>query len=127
MPDNESSFRRNPILSVAFGMIENVVPGGMSDTEKALRELVPTLRYLVVAPVALPTRKQMDLIRSFREFEMSNLLQTRQALRTGAVRLGPFPEHLAAETFVPVLLEEGLSVSMEEMTEEEKIKRFGFL
>ena len=79
----------NPILATAMGMLEGVAPGALSDPEKALRDLLPRLRFLVVARVEKPTIPQLEAVRSFDS--ASSLVQIRKALRPVSFALGLFP------------------------------------
>jgi hypothetical protein len=128
MPDENriNNASPNPFLDVAKRLFETVAPGGLNDPEKALRDLVPKLRYVVVERTETPTTKQLQVLRCFSEFEQSNLLQTRRTLQSSPIRLGPFPQELAERSFVPLLLASGLNVSLQELTPEEKEKHLDF-
>lgn len=113
----------NPILATALGMIEGVVPGALDDPEKALRDVVPRLRFLVVAPVEKPTLPQLQALGAFDD--SSSLVELRKALQAGELRFGPFPGDLAERAMMPELVELGLPVSLRELTEAEKTQHFG--
>src|SRR5262245_50609012 len=68
MPDdkNRNETDSNPILSLAMRLFERIAPGRLSDPEGALRDLVPRLRFLVVAQVEKPTVAQPRPTRFYR-------------------------------------------------------------
>lgn len=111
----------NPILATALGMMEGIAPGALDDPEKALRDLVPRLRFLVVKRVENPTISQLEALRSFDS--SSSLVQIRKALQVGELRFGPFPGDLAERGMIPQLTQLGLSVSLRELTEAEKAEQ----
>jgi hypothetical protein len=113
----------NPILATALGMIEGVAPGALDDPEKALRDLVPRLRFLVVERVEKPTIPQLEALRAFDS--SSSLVQIRKALLAGELRFGPFPGDLAERAMMPQLVQLGLPVSLRELTEAEKTQHLG--
>jgi hypothetical protein len=108
-------------------LFEAVAPGSLDDTEQAWRDLVPGLRFLVIARVQSPTTKQLEALRRFSEFERSNLLQIRKALQRSDLRFGPFPRDMAERALVPHLAQDGFTVSLQELTAEEKAKQLEFL
>ena len=113
----------NPILATALGMMECIAPGGLDDPEKALRDLVPRLRFLVVLPVEKPTIPQLEALRAFDGG--SSLVQIRKALQAGELRFGPFPRDLAEQAMMPQLVQLGLPVSLRELTQAEKTQHLG--
>jgi hypothetical protein len=113
----------NPILATTLAMMEGIAPGGLDDPEKALRDLVPRLRFLVVERVEKPTIPQLEALRPFDSG--SSLVQIRKALQAGELRFGPFPGDLAEQAMIPQLIRQGLSVSLRELTEAEKAQHFG--
>lgn len=113
----------NPILATAMGMMESIAPGGLVDPEKALRDLVPRLRFLVVQRVEKPTIPQLEALRDFDS--SSSLVQIRKALQAGELRFGPFPVDLAERAMIPHLVQLGLPVSLRELTEAEKSQHLG--
>jgi hypothetical protein len=115
-PNNDPT--PNPILATALGMIESVAPGALDDPEKALRALVPQLRFLVVERVERPTIPQLEALRAFDA--ASSLVQIRKAIQASELKFGPFPGELAERAFLPELVRQGLSVSLRELTAEEK-------
>jgi hypothetical protein len=90
----------NLILQAAFGLLESVAPGFNDDPEKAYKDLVPRLRYIVVAATQSPTITQLRALQglstSFYGFEGRNLIEIRRALEQGLVRLEPVVEQFAA-------------------------------
>ena len=114
---------QNPILAAALGMMESIAPGGLADPEKALRALVPRLRFLVVQRVEKPTIPQLQALRAFDD--SSSLVQIRKALQVGELRLGPFPGDFAERAMIPHLVQLGLPVSLRELTEAEKSQHLG--
>jgi hypothetical protein len=129
MPEDSDSnkVRPNPLLSAAQQLFEGVAPGSLDDVEQAVRDLVPRLRYLIVGRIQSPTTKQLEALRRFSEFEKSNLLQIRKAIQTSDLRLGPFPGEMAEQALVPVLVQDGFTVSLQELSAEEQAKRLEFL
>ncbi len=119
--ENEKGSNPNPILSAAFGLFEGIAPGALDDPENALRDLLPRLRFLVVARVEKPTIAQLEVLRAFDK--ASSLVQIRKAIQANELRFGPFPGELAERALMPELLRHGLSVSLREMTGEEKAKQ----
>jgi hypothetical protein len=113
----------NPILATALAMMESIAPGGLDDPKKALRDLVPRLRFLVVERVENPTSPQLEALHTFDSG--SSLVQIRKALKAGELRFGPFPGDLAEQAMIPQLLQQGLSVSLRELTEAEKAQHLG--
>jgi hypothetical protein len=113
----------NPILATAFGMMESIAPGGLDDPEKALRDLVPRLRYLIVKRVEKPTIPQLEALRAFESG--SNLVQIRKSLQAGKLQFGPFPGDLAERALIPRLVQLGLPVSLRELTQSEKAQHLG--
>lgn len=75
-----NNLNANPILSFASGLFEAVAPGALDDPERAFRELVPKLRYLVIARIEKPTMAQLEALRSFSELRANNLLRVRKAM-----------------------------------------------
>jgi hypothetical protein len=129
MPEdsNSSKPRPNPLLAATEQMFEAIAPGGLDDTEQAWRELVPRLRFVVIARVQSPTTKQLEALRRLSEFKQSNLLQIRKAIQTSDLRLGPFPEKIAEQALVPALAQDGFTISLQELSAEEKAKQLEFL
>jgi hypothetical protein len=113
----------NPILETAMRMMERIAPGGLDDPEKAWRDLVPRLRFLIVEQVEKPTIAQLEALRAFNSG--SSLVQIRKALQAGELRFGPFPGDLAEQALIPQLVQLGLSVSLQELTQAEKTQHFG--
>jgi hypothetical protein len=120
MSPDQNENQPNSIIATALNFLEAVAPRVTSDPEKALRDLMPRMRYLVVARVEKPTVAQLEVLRGFREFEGANLIQIRKAILANDVTLGPFPGDLVKETLVPMLMSAGLSVSLRVMTPEEQ-------
>ena len=100
-----------------------MAPGGLDDPEEALRELVPRLRFLVVEPVEKPTIPQLEALREFDS--ESSLIQLRKALQAGGLRFGPFTSDLAERALIPPLIEAGLAVSLQALTEAEQAQHLG--
>ena len=117
-PDEE---KPNPLLSMAFGLFDAVVPGALKDPERALRELVPKLRFLVVASVAKPTLAQLEAIRTLDASK--SLVQIRKAIQAGDLTFGPFPGDHAEGGLNPLLAHSGLSVTLRELTAEERARQ----
>jgi hypothetical protein len=113
----------NPLLATALGIIEGLAPGALSDPEKALRDLVPRLRFLVVERVERPTLPQLEALRVFDS--ASSLVQIRKRLQTGELCFGPLAGDLAEQAMIPRLVQQGLSVSLRELTEAEKAQHLG--
>jgi hypothetical protein len=113
----------NPILETALRMIESIAPGGFDDPEKALRELVPRLRFLIVERVEKPTMPQLEALRAFGSG--SSLVQIRKSLQAGKLQFGPFPGDLAGRALIPRLVQLGLPVSLRELTQSEKAQHLG--
>ena len=113
----------NPILETALGMIEAVAPGALTDPEKALHDLVPRLRFLVVGRVEKPTAPQLQMLRTYDSD--SSVARIRKAVQTGEYKLGPFPGDLAEKMVVPQFVSLGLPVSLRELTEAEKAEQLG--
>jgi hypothetical protein len=111
----------NPILETALGILEGFAPGFLNDPEKAWRDLLPRLRFLVVAPVEKPTLPQLEAIRALDS--ASNLVQVRKALQAGNLQFGPYPGDMAERALLPRLAQLGLSVSLRELTEAEKAQQ----
>jgi hypothetical protein len=122
-PDNNQ--KPNPILATALGMIEGVAPGALDDPEKALRDLAPGLRFLVVERVEKPTMPQLEALRAFDK--ASSLVQIRKAVQAGQLQFGPFPGELAERTLMPELIRQGLSVSLRELTAAERAQHLACL
>lgn len=120
----------NPILNMAFALMEAVAPGGLNDPAKAWRELVPRLRYVVIAKTENPSVTQLKAVQSFSSsffnFQGHNLLEIRKALAQGELRLEPAPEDFAAP-LQKTLAETGLQVNLVPLTEEEQAKRLEIL
>ena len=117
----EGKNKSKPILSAAFALFEKVAPGSLLESERAWRELVPQLRFLVIAKTERPTITQLEAIRSLNK-EVS-LVQVRKAIQAGELRYGPFPGHLAKRHMVPQLVKHGLSVSLRQLSHEEKAQQ----
>src|SRR5262245_43193656 len=111
----------NPILFAALRLLENAAPHALSDPEGALRDLIPRLRFLVVAQVEKPTIAQLEAVRALDKGK--SLVQVRKALQAGALSFGPFPGELAERALIPKLTRHGLSASLRELTPEEKAKQ----
>jgi hypothetical protein len=75
----------NPILSTAVRLFKAVAPAAPGDPEKALRDLVPGLRFLVVAQVEKPALAPLIEQKAFSKFA--------RAFRQGSFR--PFLGELA--------------------------------
>jgi hypothetical protein len=117
MPDDEQQ-PSNSLLATALGMIEGVAPGALDDPEAALRDLVPQLRFLAVARIDKPSIQQVRALQAFDA--ASSLVQLRKAIQERELEFGPFPEPAAEQVLVPELREQGLSVSLRELTAAEK-------
>lgn len=113
----------NPILALVLGMMKSIAPGGLGNPEKAWRDLIPRLRFLVVQRVEKPTVPQLRALYAFDR--SASLVQIRKALQAGELRFGPFLGDLAERTMIPRLVEAGLSVSLRELTEAEKTQHLG--
>jgi hypothetical protein len=113
----------NPILAATLGMMESVAPGAFDDPEAALRDLTSRLRYLVIERIEKPTIAQLEALRAFDAG--SNLAQIRKAVQAGQLHLGPFLGELAETVMIPQLVQQGLSVSLRELTEAEKAQQTG--
>ena len=113
----------NPILATALGMIEGVASGALDDPEKALRDLVPRLRFLVVEGVENPTIPQLEALRAFES--SSSLVEIRKALQAGKLRFGPFPGDWAERAIMPRLVQLGLPVLLRALTKAEKAEHLG--
>jgi len=83
-PDKEQN--PHPILSTALGIIERIAPGALDDPAKALRDLVPGLRFLVVERIEKPTVPQLEALRVFDK--ASSLVQIRKAVQAGGLHYG---------------------------------------
>jgi hypothetical protein len=94
---------------------------GTSDPEpeKLLAELLPTLRWLCLDAVPSPTVAQLQLVRTFAPYSTLNLLETRRALMSGMVRLGPLVEDLARSHGERLLTPAGLQWRLVTPTREE--------
>jgi hypothetical protein len=81
---------QNPILSTALRLFEAVAPAAPGDPEKALRDLVPGLRFLVVAQVEKPALAPL--------IEQKALSRFARAFRQGSFR--PFIGELAERALI---------------------------
>src|SRR5262249_17739297 len=119
--DDEDKAKPNSLLSVAFALFAKVAPRGQFEPERAWRELVPQLRYLLVDRIEQPTIAQLEVIRSLNNDK--SLVQIRKAIQANELRFGPFPGDLAERTLIPQLMKHGLSVSLRELSEQEKAEQ----
>jgi len=117
----EGKNKSKPILSAAFALFGKVAPGSLLEPERAWRELVPRLRFLVIARTEKPTITQLEAIRSLNK--AVSLVQVRKAIQAGELRYGPFPGHLAERHMVPQLVKHGLSVSLRQLSHEEQAQQ----
>ena len=108
----------NPILAAALSVLMCVAPRALTDPEQALRDLVPRLRFLVVAKLEKPTIAQLEALRAFDK--ASSLVQIRKAIQAHDLCFGPFPGELAERGLMPELARHGLSASLRELTAEER-------
>jgi hypothetical protein len=116
----------NPILNAAFNLFEAIAPGSLDNPEKALRELVPRLRYVVIAKMDKPSVAQMRTLQFLGEFKSRNLLEIRKSLEQGDTRMGPIPAEFA-EASRANLAAAGFHTRIEALTEEEKAQQLDAL
>ena len=115
-PDDDT----NPYLQSAFGMFEDIAPGGMDDPEAAVRSLIDQMGWLIISPITTPTPDQLKALQELEPFEGQNLVQIRQAITSGDVRWGPQIISVADSVMRPILEEHGLQVRVVPLTAEEK-------
>lgn len=101
--------------------MQSIAPGALDDPEKALRDLIPRLRFLVVEPVEKPTVRQSEELRVIDWG--SSLVQIRKALHAGALRIGPLPVEVAERSMTPPFLEVGVPASLRDLTDSEKAQK----
>ena len=112
----------NPFVAWTNHFFEAVAPGSLDDPGRAWRELVPQLRFSVIANVPHPAPSQLQALRRFSEFEQCNLLQVRRSLQKADLRLGPFPQNLT-QPLIESLVADGFMVSIKELTAHEQAEQ----
>src|SRR5688500_10706140 len=93
---------------------------GDPEPKTLLDEIVPTLRWLCIAPVPAPTIAQLRALQAWDPYTGKNLLEVRRALVAGAARLGPFPEGDALVFGEGLLEPADLHWCLETLTPEER-------
>lgn len=92
----------NTILEYAFGLLEHVAPGSLTDPETAYRNLVDTMGWIVVKQQPTVSIDQLKVLQGLDLFQGKNLVQIKKAIGGGDSRFGP-EARVVADLFMSTL------------------------